>query len=128
MSHGLIGGDAQPGGDNVPGIAKRVGFHTFRHTYTTLLTQNNEDIRSCRSFSVMQTAGSTGSVCAGRNGGKAGGAAQSRGNGIREGEGSSLIGPYWTLKRIADSSQLLERNGGDDGTRTRDLCRDRAAF
>jgi integrase len=22
-------------------IQKRVGFHTFRHTYTTLLTQNN---------------------------------------------------------------------------------------
>jgi integrase len=26
------------------------------------------------------------------------------------------------------SSQLLEKNGGDDETRTRDLCRDRAAF
>ena len=26
------------------GIEKRVGFHTFRHTYTTLLTQNNEDV------------------------------------------------------------------------------------
>ena len=25
-------------------------------------------------------------------------------------------------------SELLEKNGGDDGTRTRDLCRDRAAF
>ena len=23
---------------------KRVGFHTFRHTYTTLLTQNNEEV------------------------------------------------------------------------------------
>jgi integrase len=22
-----------------------VGFHTFRHTYTTLLTQNNEDVK-----------------------------------------------------------------------------------
>jgi integrase len=27
------------------GINKRVGFHTFRHTYTTLLTQNNEDVK-----------------------------------------------------------------------------------
>lgn len=27
------------------GISKRVGFHTFRHTYTTLLTQNNEDVK-----------------------------------------------------------------------------------
>ena len=23
----------------------RVGFHTFRHTYTTLLTQNNEEVK-----------------------------------------------------------------------------------
>ena len=27
------------------GIQKRVGFHTFRHTYTTLLTQNDEDVK-----------------------------------------------------------------------------------
>jgi integrase len=27
------------------GTQKRVGFHTFRHTYTTLLTQNNEDVK-----------------------------------------------------------------------------------
>jgi hypothetical protein len=26
------------------------------------------------------------------------------------------------------SGQAIEKNGGDDGTRTRDLCRDRAAF
>src|SRR5260370_25185761 len=26
-------------------ISKRVGFHTFRHTYTTLVTQNNEDVK-----------------------------------------------------------------------------------
>ena len=26
------------------------------------------------------------------------------------------------------SSQAIERSGGDDGTRTRGLCRDRAAF
>ena len=34
----------------------------------------------------------------------------------------------WTMIKIADSLEVLERNGGDDGTRTRDLCRDRAAF
>src|SRR5216683_165474 len=27
------------------GILKRVAFHTFRHTYTTLLTQNNENVK-----------------------------------------------------------------------------------
>jgi integrase len=26
-------------------ITKQIGFHTFRHTYTTLLTQNNEDVK-----------------------------------------------------------------------------------
>jgi len=30
------------------------------------------------------------------------------------------------MSEIADSLQVLERNGGDDGTRTRGLCRDRA--
>jgi len=29
---------------------------------------------------------------------------------------------------VMPSSQVLEKNGGDDGTRTRGLCRDRAAF
>ena len=29
-------------------IQKRVGFHTFRHTYTTLLTQNNEEVKVVR--------------------------------------------------------------------------------
>jgi Phage integrase family len=32
------------------------------------------------------------------------------------------------LKGAILSSQTIERNGGDDGTRTRGLCRDRAAF
>jgi hypothetical protein len=35
--------------------------------------------------------------------------------------------PNWTTKQIANSLQVLEI-GGDDGTRTRGLCRDRAAF
>ena len=32
------------------------------------------------------------------------------------------------LNKSADSSKVRARNGGDDGTRTRDLCRDRAAM
>jgi hypothetical protein len=31
------------------------------------------------------------------------------------------------MTEIANSLQVIERNGGDDGTRTRGLCRDRAA-
>jgi hypothetical protein len=40
----------------------------------------------------------------------------------------ALIGPKQTQIRFLGFLQLLERNGGDDGTRTRGLCRDRAAF
>jgi hypothetical protein len=35
--------------------------------------------------------------------------------------------PNWTITQIANSLQGLERNGGDDGTRTRGLCRDSVA-
>jgi len=59
-------------------IQKRVGFLTFRHTYTTLLTENNEEVK--------------------------------------------------VVREIANSLQVLERIGGDDGTRTRDLCRDSFAW
>jgi hypothetical protein len=34
----------------------------------------------------------------------------------------------WTMIEIANSLQVLERIGGDDGTRTRGLCRDRATM
>ena len=48
--------------------------------------------------------------------------------GSQQGRGTGLTGPNWTMSEIANSLQVLERNGGDDGTRTRGLCRDRAAF
>jgi hypothetical protein len=36
--------------------------------------------------------------------------------------------PNCTQIAKVPSCKLIERNGGDDGTRTRGLCRDRAAF
>ena len=33
-----------------------------------------------------------------------------------------------SVKTHVPSLEVLEKNGGDDGTRTRGLCRDRAAF
>src|SRR5271169_2513828 len=33
--------------------------------------------------------------------------------------------PNWTMTQTANSLQVLKRIGGDDGTRTRGLCRDR---
>ena len=48
--------------------------------------------------------------------------------GTQPGRRTGITEPNWTMIKIADSLEVLERNGGDDGTRTRDLCRDRAAF
>ena len=49
-------------------------------------------------------------------------------DGTQQGRSTGLTGPNWTMTEIANSLQVLERIGGDDGTRTRGLCRDRAAF
>ena len=55
-------------------------------------------------------------------------------SGRPKGNSGGLTGGYGTnnVTNPSDSSvpfsQVLEKNGGDDGTRTRDLCRDRAAF
>jgi hypothetical protein len=40
----------------------------------------------------------------------------------------TLIGPKRTQIGFRGSLYTIQMNGGDDGTRTRDLCRDRAAF
>ena len=47
-------------------------------------------------------------------------------DGAQQGRSTGLTGPNWTMTQIANSLQVLERNGGDDGTRTRGLCRDRS--
>jgi hypothetical protein len=39
-----------------------------------------------------------------------------------------LIVPFCSHAAKPHFPQVLEKNGGDDETRTRDLCRDRAAF
>ena len=39
-----------------------------------------------------------------------------------------LIVPFCSHAEDPNFLQVLEKNGGDDETRTRDLCRDRAAF
>jgi integrase len=45
-----------------------------------------------------------------------------------EGHNRGTVAPKTVHFANVPLSQLLEKNGGDDGTRTRDLCRDRAAF
>ena len=39
-----------------------------------------------------------------------------------------LIVPFCSHAGEPTSSQVLEKNGGDDETRTRDLCRDSVAW
>ena len=39
-----LGGGGQTGEQEAANIQKRVGFHTFRHTHTNLLTHNNEEV------------------------------------------------------------------------------------
>jgi hypothetical protein len=43
---------------------------------------------------------------------------------LQQGRSTGLTGPNWTMTQIANSLQVFERIGGDDGTRTRGLCRD----
>jgi hypothetical protein len=42
-----------------------------------------------------------------------------------QGRSTDVTGPTWTMTWFAHSLQLLERIGGDHGTQTRGLCRDR---
>jgi hypothetical protein len=49
---------------------------------------------------------------------------------MRKRESIPFVGKFvgtrtWAAERL---SQVIGENGGDDETRTRDLCRDRAAF
>src|SRR5580658_5111507 len=108
-------------------IQKRVGFHTFRHTYTTLLTQNNEDEGGTGAPTSCQQSHNAGSLRSGGNAEQATGTKQTRSDRTQQGRSTGLTGQNWTMTQIANSLQVLERIGGDDGTRTRGLCRDRVA-
>jgi hypothetical protein len=45
------------------------------------------------------------------------GTKQTCSHGAQQGRGTGLTEPNWTMTQIANSLQLIERNGGDDGTR-----------
>src|SRR5579872_207451 len=69
-----------------------------------------------------------GSLRSGGHAEQTAGTEQTCSDGTQQGRGTCLTGPNWTMTKIANSLQVIERIGGDDGTRTRGLCRDRAAF
>ena len=56
------------------------------------------------------------------------GTKQTCSDGTQPGRSTGLTEPNWTMTQIANSLQVLERIGGDDGTRTRGLCRDSDHF
>jgi site-specific recombinase XerD len=39
------------------GINKNIGWHTFRHSFGTLLKANGEDVKTVQSFYDSRTAG-----------------------------------------------------------------------
>ncbi len=78
-------------------ITKHISWHVFRHTFSTLLAENDEDVKTVQS--LMRHANSNITM-------------------------NIYTHAVSSKKRRAQSKV----GGGGDGTRTRDLCRDRAAF
>ena len=110
-----------------------VGWHTFRHTVGTVLAELGEHqltIRDCLrhcNLSVtnkyLQAASNTK-----RNAQERLVAAILPVHLLPRGKTAETVTPSLHPDSKTANLQLLERNVGDDGTRTRGLCRDRAAF
>ncbi len=126
------------------GITKNIGWHTFRHTYGTLLKANGEDVKTVQE--LLRHANSritlevyTQAVNSHKR------AAQSKivrmmvpGVGTMRSTCTGTRVPKRLLCLycaqislslwFAIPSKFFRMYGGDDGARTRDLCRDRAAL
>jgi len=113
------------------GITKKVGWHTFRHTYSTLLRANGEDVKVVQELLRHANSKITMDVYT-QALSPAKREAQGRvASSILPKEGCEccrLIGQFWTVAPKTEFRQVTEKNGGDDGTRTRGLCRDSAAW
>src|SRR5271168_2077092 len=107
-------------------LARDFGVDVILHA---LLTQNNEEVKVVQEF--PRHANSSHHVGSLRSGGyaeQAAGTKQTGSDVFNKGERSTgLTKPNWTKTEIANSLPVLERIGGDDGTRTRGLCRDSSA-
>ena len=99
---------------------------TFRHTCTTLPTQNNEDVKVVQE--LLRHANSRITLDPYSQAGmpeKTRSAKQNCSACLTEGEGTGLSGPLWTMSLDCHLLVSVKGNGGVDGTRTRGLCRDR---
>jgi integrase len=130
------------------GIQKRFGWHTFRHTYSTLLrsvgTEFKGDAGTASTFVValnvgcLHAGGYSGEACSAsgrrvaglffrcerritlcRTGNDSHIATQEKGT--KRARNAPFSGPRRFLQNPPNS---FGKNGGDDETRTRDLCRD----
>src|SRR5580704_11513337 len=113
-------GGEDPEADRVPHLPAHV--HNFAHSEQRGSEGGTGAPTSC------EQSHHAGSLRSGGHAEQEAGTKQTCSDGAQQGRGTGLTGPNWTMTQIANSLQVLERIGGDDGTRTRGLCRDRAAF
>ena len=134
------------------GIQKCIGWHTFRHTYSTLLRSVGTEFKVMQELLRHSTLRSTLDVytqaitpaktCSSGSGLVVGVFVRSEGNVTtvwlqrEDHRGRELTGQKGTQKRAQkrallgprwfrhNSRKWFRKNGGDDGTRTRGLCRD----
>ena len=102
--------------------------HLPAHVYNLTDSEQRGHKGSAGTSTPCEQSGHARFVRSGWNAGETGSTKQTSTAGTQRRRGTGLTGPNWTMREIANSPQVHERNGGDDGTRTRGLCRDRAAF
>jgi integrase len=110
------------------GIDKQFVFHTFRHTLATLLRQHGIDIKNgARIAAPRQPTNHDGDLPTGCNRGEEG-CSGPRFRRVDSRRGSSApfrtLGDCMKAEVTAINCSVSDVYGGDDGARTRDLCRD----
>jgi hypothetical protein len=134
------------------GIAKCIGWHTFRRTYSTLLRATGAELKVMQELmrhstirvtldtytqavttekraaqravvALLVTKRSKESSLDSRSMSPAPGVWP-----IPAESACTFLVPFCAYTGMEPFLQVLEKSGGDDGTRTRGLCRDRAAF
>src|ERR1700730_5501437 len=122
------------------GITKRIGWHTFRHTYSTLLRSTGAELKIMQELLRHSTIRVTldtytqAVTTEKRNAQEAVVALLFR---EKTQETQALLRKtlfpvpilclFVPTRKWSTFGKFLKRNGGDDETRTRDLCRDRIA-
>ncbi len=111
------------------GITKHISWHVFRHTFSTLLAENDEDVKTVQS--LMRHASSitmdiyTHAVSSKKRRAQAKVVEMILPNGKRAvgARGAALCVPFCAPCHSFESG-IKSFLSGDDETRTRDLCRD----